>query len=71
MDYLKEVVKQDTLASLRNSPLHMSSLCADRLIAKAEEEINHRTDRFSSGTSHKKTDRYHPYSQPTKHAPDI
>ena len=49
----------------------MSSLFADRLIVKAEEEIHHYSDRFSSGTSRKKTDRYQTYSQPTEHASDI
>ena len=36
LDYLKAGVKYNTLAALRNSPLHMSSIFLDHVIAKAE-----------------------------------
>ena len=71
MDYLNVGIKQVTLTFLRNSPLHMSSLFADHIIAKAEEQIRQHIDRLSSGPSHKKRSRYHPYNQPDKQAPEI
>ena len=40
LEYVKAGIKQDMLASLR-SPLHMSALFPDHIIAKAEEEIRH------------------------------
>ena len=71
VDYLNVGIKQVTLTFLRNSPLHMSSLFADHIIAKAEEQIHQHIDRLSSGPSHKKRSRYHPYNQPDKQAPEI
>ena len=41
IDYLKARINQDTLTALHNSPLHMSSLFPDYLLAKAEEELSH------------------------------
>ena len=65
MDYLKAGVKQDRLASLVNSPIHMSSLFSDHVITKVEEEIAYYEKRFS-GSCHKKAACYHPCSQTTK-----
>ena len=41
LEYIKAGIKQDTLASLRTVPLHMSVLFPDHIIAKAEEELRH------------------------------
>ena len=45
LDYLKPVVKVDTVAALRNSPLHMASLFLKNVISKAEEKIGHHDDK--------------------------
>ena len=44
LEYLKAGIKQDTLASLRTAPMHMSALFPDHIISKAEEEIRHHED---------------------------
>ena len=51
LEYIKAGIKQDTLASLRGAPLHMSVLFPDHIIAKAEEEIRHHEDKCSAGPS--------------------
>ena len=45
--YLKAGIKQDTLASLRTAPMHMSALFPDQIISKAEEEIRYDEDKLS------------------------
>ena len=66
LDFLKPGVKVYTVASLRNSTLHMASLFPDSVISKAEEEIaNHDNKRYSGG-SHKTSDQYHLYNPSTK-----
>ena len=52
LDYLHAGVKQDTVNTLRTSPVHLNALFPDQLIAKAEEEISKSEERRSSGTSH-------------------
>ena len=69
LDFLKPGVKVDTVAALRNSPLHMASLFPDNVISKAEEEIAHHEDKHYTGGSHKKSDRYHPYNPSVKQTP--
>ena len=64
LDYLKAGIKQDTLNALRSAPL--SALFPDHLISKAEEEIRHHEDKRNTGSSHKGSNRFHPYHQPGK-----
>ena len=71
LDYLKPWIEHDILAALRNSTLHMASLFPDSVISKAEEEIANRDDKPFSGSFHKKSGRYHPYSELTGHQPEI
>ena len=52
LDYLHAGVKQDTLHTLRTSPVHLNALFPDQLISKAEEEICKSEERRSSGNSH-------------------
>ena len=40
LDYLHAGVKQDTVNTLRTSPVHLNALFPDQLISKAEEEIS-------------------------------
>ena len=61
LDYLHAGVKQDTVNALRTSPVHLSALLLDQLIAKAEEEISKSEETHSSGTSHRQQNRFHPY----------
>ena len=61
LEYLHAGVKQDTLNTLRTSPVHINSLFPDQHIAKAEEEIS-RSKRRSSANSHRRQSRFHPYS---------
>ena len=62
LEYLHAGVKHDTLNALRTSPVHISSLFPDQLIAKAEEEISRSEERRSSGHSHRRQGRFHPYN---------
>ena len=62
LEYLHAGVKQDTLNALRTSPVHLSSLFPDQLITKAEEEICRSEERHSSGQSHRRQGRFHPYA---------
>ena len=41
LDHLKSVMKRDTLAAIRNSPLHMFYLFSDSVINEAKEESGH------------------------------
>ena len=54
-------MKQDTVNALRMSPVHLSALFPDQLIAKAEDKISKSEERRSSGTSHRQQNRFHPY----------
>ena len=60
LDYLKPGVKPDTLAALRASPLHMSTLFPEELLTKAEAEIASQESR-SQPSYH--WDRGHPYKE--------
>ena len=66
LDYLHAGVKQDTVNALRTSPVHLSALFPNQLIAKAEEEISKSEDRRSSGTSHRHQGRFHLYAASDK-----
>ena len=45
LDYLHAGVKQDTVNTLRMSPVHLNALFPDQLISKAEEEISKSEER--------------------------
>ena len=62
LEYLHAGVKQDTLNTLRTSPVHLNSLFPDQLITKAEEEICRSEERHSSGQPHRRQGRFHPYA---------
>ena len=62
LEYLHAGVKQDTLTSLRTAPVHLNSLFPDQLITKAEEKICRSGERRSSGQSHRRQGRFHPYA---------
>ena len=66
LDYLHAGVKQDTVNTLRTSPVHLNALFPDQLIAKAEEEISQSEERRSSGTSHQHEGHFHPYAASDK-----
>ena len=68
LEYLHAGVKQDTLNALRTSPVHLNSLFPDQLITKAEEEICRSEERSSSGQSHRRQGRFHPYAPSDKSA---
>ena len=72
LEYLHAGVKQDTLTALRMAPVHLHSLFPDQLITKAEEEICRSEERRSSGQSHRRQGRFHPYAPSDKsvHQPD-
>ena len=70
LDFIKTGIKQDTLASLRTAPLHLSALFPDHIIAKAEEEIRHFEDKRTSGPSQRKPQRFHMCSQPSNQQQD-
>ena len=72
LEYLHAGVKQDTLTALRTAPVHLHSLFPDQLITKAEEEICRSEERRSSGQSHRRQGRFHPYAPSDKsvHQPD-
>ena len=61
---------QDTLKTLRNSPLYMSSLFPVHVLAMMEVEIVHHEQKRSTSTSHKKPALFHPYTQSGKQAPE-
>ena len=62
LEYLHAGVKQDTLTALRTAPVHLQSLFPDQLLTKAEEEISRSEERRSSGQSHRRQGRFHPYA---------
>ena len=70
LEYIKAGIKQDMLTSLRTAPLHMSALFPDHIISKAEEEIRHHEDKCTSGAYHRKPQRFHLYSQPSRQQQD-
>ena len=61
LEYLHAGVKQDTLNSLKKSPIHCNSLFPDQLITKAEEEICRSEERRSVGQPHRRQGRFHHY----------
>ena len=62
LTHVKTGIKADTVAALRQAPIHISTLFPDDLIKRAEEEISHHE---SKGTSHGKG-RFHPYERPER-----
>ena len=66
LEYLHAGVKQDTLTALRTAPVHLHSPFPDQLITKAEEEICRNEERHSSGHSHRRQGRFHPYAPSDK-----
>ena len=67
LEFLRQRFKYDTVAALRNSPLHMTSVFPEKVISKAEEKIGHDDTCYSIG-SHKMSDPNHPYPQSAKQA---
>ena len=65
LEYPHAGVKQDTLTALRTAPV-LHSLFPDQLISKAEEEICRSEERCSSGQSHRRQGRFHPYAPSDK-----
>ena len=61
LEFMRGGVKPDTLTALRTAPVHLHSLSPDSLLVKAEEEILCSEERRSSGSSHRKPGRFHPY----------
>ena len=68
LEYLHAGVKQETLTALRMAPVHQHSLFPDQLITKAEEEFCRSEERHSSGQSHRRQGRFHPYASSDKSA---
>ena len=62
LEYLRTGVKQDTVTVLHTAPLHSYSLFPDQLLLKAEKELSRSEERHSSGNSHRKPSRLHPYA---------
>ena len=72
LEYSHAGMKQDTLIALRTGPVHLQSLFPDQLLMKAEEEVSRSEERRSSGQSHRKQGRFHPYGSNDRstHHPD-
>ena len=64
LEYLRGEVKQDILTALYTAPVHLISLFPVQLLVKTEDEISRNEERHSSGSSHRKPGRYHPYMLP-------
>ena len=62
LEFLRGGVKPDTLTALRTAPVHLHSLFPDSLLIKAEDEISRSEESHSSGSSHRKPGRFHPYA---------
>ena len=62
LEFIRGGVKPDTLTALCTALAHLYSLFPDSLLVKAEEEISHSEERRSSGSSHRKPGRFHPYT---------
>ena len=62
LEFIHSGVKQDNLTALRTAPVHLHSLFPDSLLIKAEDEISRSEERHSSGSSHKKPSRFHPFA---------
>ena len=65
LEYLCAGVKQDTLTVLCTALVHLQSLFPDQLLVKEEEETSRSEERHSSGNSHRKPGRCHPYASST------
>ena len=72
LKYLHAGVKQDTLIALCTASIRLQSLLPDQLLIKADEEVSRSEERRSSGQSHRKPARFHPYAANDKssHQPD-
>ena len=62
LEFIRSVVKPDTLTALRTAPVLLHSLFPDSLLVKAEDEISRSEERRSSGSSHRKPGRFDPYA---------
>ena len=65
LSHLRTGIKPDTLTALRSAPLHISTLCPDSVIKRAEEDIAQLESKGHSGASQSKG-RYHPYERQDK-----
>ena len=73
LEFIRGGVKPDTLTALRTAPVHLHSLFPDNLLVKAEDEISCSEERRSSGSTHRKPERFHPYTSSSgrsMHQPD-
>ena len=61
LEFIRGGVKPDTLTALRTAPV-LHSLFPDNLLIKAEDEISHTEESSSSGSLHRKPDRFHSYT---------
>ena len=61
--HVKAGIKQDTLAALRQAPLHLTTLFPDRLLKRTEEDISQfeNKGRSTHPSFTFKKDRYYPY----------
>ena len=62
LEFICGGVKPDTLTALCTAPVHLHSLFPDSLLVKALDEISRSEERRSSGSSHWKPGRFHPYA---------
>ena len=65
LTHVKTGIKADTVAALRQAPIHIATLFPDDLVKRAEEEISHHESKGHAGTSHGKG-RFHPYERPER-----
>ena len=65
LTHVKTGIKADTVAALRQVPIHVSTLFPDDQIKRAEEEISHHESKGHAGTSRGKG-RFHPYERPER-----
>ena len=67
LNHVKNGIKPDTLAALRTTPLHISTVFPDTAIKRAKEEIalyDNKGQSTSSSSRHKGW--FHPYERPEK-----
>ena len=60
------VIKRDTLAALRQAPIHLAMLFPDHILKKAEEDIAQHESKDHCSSSSQKKACYQPYDRPEK-----
>ena len=68
LSHIKTGIKQDTLAALRQAPIHLATLFPDQILNKAEEDIAQFENKGHSthSSSSQKKGRFHPYDRSDK-----